>query len=149
MKLCGFNITVIGFLFNLVTWPMMEWRGCEVGYNLPSFATTVWHLFCYIVVEEVGFYYGHRLAFTMTILLALFGPIRDVFGCRSRYAYPCVNLLFVCLCVRVGCYTIPDCTSIFIRFIMSGQHPLASHPCIHTPWSMCSLTCCPSGWGPC
>ena len=60
LKLCGFNITVVSVLFNIVTWPVMEWRGCEAGYDLPSFTTTVWHLFCFIVVEEIGFYYGHR-----------------------------------------------------------------------------------------
>ena len=60
LKLCFFNTTVVGFTFNVITAPLLEWRGCEVGYQLPSFATTLWHLFCYLVIEEIGFYYGHR-----------------------------------------------------------------------------------------
>lgn len=60
LLLCGFNVTVVGMFFNLAMYPLMEWRGCVAGYQLPSFTTTVWHLFCYIVVEEIGFYYGHR-----------------------------------------------------------------------------------------
>lgn len=68
LKLSGFNATVMGIIFNSVTWPLMEWRGCETGYNLPSFATTVWHLFCFIVVEEIFFYYGHRSALYVVFL---------------------------------------------------------------------------------
>jgi sterol desaturase/sphingolipid hydroxylase (fatty acid hydroxylase superfamily) len=60
LKLCGFNVTVVGLLFNLATWPLMVWRGCGTGYELPSFTTVVWHAFCFIVVEEMGFYYVHR-----------------------------------------------------------------------------------------
>lgn len=60
LKLCCFNTTVVGFSFNVVTAPLLEWRGCGVGYQLPSFATTLWHLFCFLVIEEIGFYYGHR-----------------------------------------------------------------------------------------
>jgi len=55
-----FNTVVVGVFFNVVTYPLMVVRGMPCGYALPSFATTVWHLFCYIVVEEIGFYYFHR-----------------------------------------------------------------------------------------
>ena len=54
------NIFVVGPLFNVVVYPLTVWRGNECGYELPSFLVTVWHLFCYIVVEEIGFYYFHR-----------------------------------------------------------------------------------------
>ncbi len=60
LKVCVFNTTVVGGTFNVLTSPLMEWRGCEVGYQLPSLPTTLWHLFCYLVIEEIGFYYGHR-----------------------------------------------------------------------------------------
>ena len=76
LKLCCFNTTVVGFTFNVVTAPLLEWRGCEVGYQLPSFATTLWHLFCYMIIEEIGFYYGHR-----SVLVAPFlGMWKDSHG---------------------------------------------------------------------
>jgi len=58
--LCLFNSLFTVTLFNLATYPLGVWRGMDAGYELPSFATTVWHLFGYIVVEEIGFYYLHR-----------------------------------------------------------------------------------------
>ena len=60
LKLIAFNLLVIGPLFNLAVYPLMEWRGVDCGYKLPSLITTAWHLFCFILVEEVGFYYSHR-----------------------------------------------------------------------------------------
>ena len=60
LLLCGINITVVSFSFNMVSYPLMVLRGNPCGYTLPSFAMTLWHLFCFIVVEEIGFYYTHR-----------------------------------------------------------------------------------------
>ena len=57
---CAFNCVVVTMIFNLVTYPLAVWRGLDAGYELPSFATTIWHLFGYIVLEEIGFYYSHR-----------------------------------------------------------------------------------------
>lgn len=55
-----FNAFVIGFLFNLAQYPAIKLRGNDCGYTLPTFTTTIWHLFIYIIVEEIGFYYTHR-----------------------------------------------------------------------------------------
>lgn len=56
-----FNVFVVGFLFNLAQYPAIKLRGNDCGYTLPTFTTTIWHLFIYIIVEEIGFYYTHRL----------------------------------------------------------------------------------------
>ena len=61
LKLIAFNLFFVGPLFNLVSYPLIVWRGIECGYELPSFLTTIWHLFCFAAVEEIGFYYFHRL----------------------------------------------------------------------------------------
>ena len=60
LKWIALNIFVVGPAFNVVVYPLTVWRGNECGLELPSFLTTVWHFFCYIVVEEIGFYYWHR-----------------------------------------------------------------------------------------
>ena len=39
---------------------LLRMKGDECGYTLPTFTTTVWHLFMYILFEEIGFYYSHR-----------------------------------------------------------------------------------------
>ena len=60
MKLIALNLFVVAPLFNLTVYPLIVWRGVECGYELPSFLTMVWHLFCCAAVEEIGFYYCHR-----------------------------------------------------------------------------------------
>ena len=55
-----FNMFVVGLLFNLAQYPVIKLRGNDCGYTLPTFTTTIWHLFVYIIVEEIGFYYTHR-----------------------------------------------------------------------------------------
>jgi len=57
-----FNVFVVGIFFNLTMYPLalLRMKGDECGYTLPTFTTTVWHLFMYILFEEIGFYYSHR-----------------------------------------------------------------------------------------
>ena len=60
LKLVAFNTFVIGPFFNLITYPLVYWRGNQCGYELPTFAATIFHFFMFLVVEEVLFYYAHR-----------------------------------------------------------------------------------------
>ena len=74
LKLCCLNVFLVGPLFNVVMYPLNQWRGNECNCELPSFATTVWHLFGFIVVEEIGFYYIHRFELSVTIWSGLNVP---------------------------------------------------------------------------
>ncbi|XP_064383184.1 fatty acid hydroxylase domain-containing protein 2-like [Halichondria panicea] len=58
---CTFNSIVVGSIYQLVTYPIAVWRGVDAGYELPTFATTVFHFIGFLVFEEIGFYYSHRL----------------------------------------------------------------------------------------
>lgn len=60
LRLIAFNLLVVGPLYNLMVYPLVVWREMDCGYELPSCSTTVWHLFCCALVEEIGFYYFHR-----------------------------------------------------------------------------------------
>jgi len=55
-----FNALVTSLIFQLSIHPLVYWRGIDCGYELPSFPTTLWHLFLCVVVVEIGFYYSHR-----------------------------------------------------------------------------------------
>jgi methylsterol monooxygenase len=57
-----FNQFVVGFPVVYTLYKGMLWRGCSFGRELPSFPWVVWELFVFIWVEEIGFYYSHRLA---------------------------------------------------------------------------------------
>ena len=60
MKLIALNLFIVAPLFNLAVYPLTVRRGVECGYELPSFLTMVWQLFCCVAVEEISFYYCHR-----------------------------------------------------------------------------------------
>jgi sterol desaturase/sphingolipid hydroxylase (fatty acid hydroxylase superfamily) len=81
LKLIALNVFVVGPLYNVVVYPLTVWRGNECGYELPSFLVTVWHLFCYIVVEEIGFYYFHR--YTLIKLCVLGRKVLEGGECRG------------------------------------------------------------------
>ena len=55
-----FNSLVTSLFFQLSIYPFVRWRGIDCGYKLPSFPTALWHLFLYLVIVEIGFYYTHR-----------------------------------------------------------------------------------------
>jgi methylsterol monooxygenase len=61
VKLTALNVVLITPLFNVVTYPLVAWRGMPCGYELPSFWTAICHLAAFAIVEEFGFYYSHRL----------------------------------------------------------------------------------------
>jgi sterol desaturase/sphingolipid hydroxylase (fatty acid hydroxylase superfamily) len=56
-----FNQIVVGSVVQLASYKLMMWRGCSLGLELPTFQWVVWELFVYTLVEELGFYYAHRM----------------------------------------------------------------------------------------
>lgn len=58
-----FNTLIVGQLLQLLTWPIAKNR-LNCGYELPTFPQTIIHLLFFILVEEFGFYYLHRLFHT-------------------------------------------------------------------------------------
>ncbi|XP_065845902.1 fatty acid hydroxylase domain-containing protein 2-like [Oscarella lobularis] len=55
----------IGGVFLAVVYPLMKWRGCQFhGDELPTFYRFVCEAVVFLFVEEIGFYYTHRLLHT-------------------------------------------------------------------------------------
>jgi len=61
VKYVLFNHTVIGLLVSYVLYPVYMWRGCSTGLELPSFHWVLFEITIFTLVEEVGFYYSHRM----------------------------------------------------------------------------------------
>ena len=61
LKFVLFNQIVVGGAISLVLHPVYSWRGCSFGPELPSFQRALFEIAICILVEEVGFYYSHRL----------------------------------------------------------------------------------------
>lgn len=63
IKVCLFNQFVVGFLLTIVGHPIVKWRGCSfTAEELPTFQWVLLEISVFILVEEIGFYYSHRLA---------------------------------------------------------------------------------------
>ena len=55
-----FNQTVVGIPCIYLSYLAMEWRGCDFGPELSTFHWLLFEIAICTLVEEVGFYYGHR-----------------------------------------------------------------------------------------
>lgn len=55
------NQILIGLPFAVVGYHLMKWRGYDNGVDLPTFQWVLLELTVYILMEELGFYYSHRL----------------------------------------------------------------------------------------
>ena len=62
IKRVTFNQTFVGVGLGLFLYPFQLYRGVNVTpESLPSWGTVIQHLCAYLMVEEIGFYYSHRL----------------------------------------------------------------------------------------
>jgi len=61
LRLVLFNTMVVGAPVTYGFHKIMQYRGCDFGPVLPSFHWVVIELAVFILMEEFGFYYSHRL----------------------------------------------------------------------------------------
>jgi len=61
LKTVLFNATVMNIPIVYGLNRLMYWRGCDFGPTLPTFHWVVVELAVFILMEELGFYYSHRL----------------------------------------------------------------------------------------
>ncbi|GFY57906.1 very-long-chain aldehyde decarbonylase GL1-11, partial [Trichonephila inaurata madagascariensis] len=55
------NQFVFGILFGFGYYYFLIWRGYDSGKTIPTFQRFVFDFAVYNLIEEAGFYYGHRL----------------------------------------------------------------------------------------
>ena len=60
-------MVVVNLVFSVATYPVVSLRGSNCGYDIPSFPTVLLHLAAFLLVEELGFYYAHRLVSVLFI----------------------------------------------------------------------------------
>jgi len=59
------NQFFVGIPLVMLAYPLLKWRGCTTNIRiLPTFHNIILDFLVFIVVEEVGFYYTHRLLHT-------------------------------------------------------------------------------------
>jgi methylsterol monooxygenase len=86
-----FNQSVVSIPFLYVAFTIMQWRGCSFGRELPTFHWVVFELVVFTLVEEVIFYYSHRLLhhpYLYRHIHKLHHEWTAPFGVTSLYAHP-------------------------------------------------------------
>ena len=96
LKLSMFNNIVVGPSVLLLTWPMARWFGVSSSYELPTFSVAIFNLLFFLIIEEIWFYYFHRLV---------------------NYSF--IHVLYLHNGWILGCYIILVCTNTSIRYITS------------------------------
>ncbi|CAG5124178.1 unnamed protein product [Candidula unifasciata] len=62
IKTALFNQTVVGLPFTVLLYLLMRWRGCSGSpVDLPTFHWAVVEMIVFTLIEEICFYYSHRL----------------------------------------------------------------------------------------
>ncbi|XP_072040674.1 fatty acid hydroxylase domain-containing protein 2-like [Amphiura filiformis] len=61
LKMVVFNQIVVNFLVGYIIFHIMMWRGCDYGPELPTVQWVLLELVIFLLFEEIGFYYSHRL----------------------------------------------------------------------------------------
>lgn len=56
-----FNQIIVGLPMSFVSFYLMKWRGCPTNGDLPTFQWVLLEITIFTLIEEVGFYYSHRI----------------------------------------------------------------------------------------
>lgn len=60
-KRVAFNFFILNSAVGYVTFPIFRYTSGSFDRPLPNLAEIICHLICFVLIEEVGFYYSHRL----------------------------------------------------------------------------------------
>ena len=100
-----FNQVVVAGGLLYVTYPLMVRRGMHASPTLPSVAELAWSLVVSVLVEEVAFYYSHRLFHTKVLyrrVHKLHHQFTAPVGMAAEYAHPLEHMISNVLPVAAG-----------------------------------------------
>ncbi|KAK3099658.1 hypothetical protein FSP39_007604, partial [Pinctada imbricata] len=96
LKQVVFNQVIIGLPFIYVMYKVMKYRGCDFTGELPSFQWVLLEIAVYALVEELGFYYSHRLLHHPRVYKYIHKQHHEwtaPIGIISLYAHPVEHLV--------------------------------------------------------
>jgi methylsterol monooxygenase len=91
-----FNQTVVGIPFMYASFVAMQWRGCSFGRELPTFHWVLCELVVFTLVEEIMFYYSHRVLHHASIYKYIHKKHHEwtaPIGVTSIYAHPIEHIV--------------------------------------------------------
>lgn len=90
------NQLTVSLSLSILMMPLWNWRGVSYGAPFPSLWTIAWQLPVVVLVQEVGFYYAHRLLhrpFWYKKVHYLHHTWASPVACAAHYAHPLEHLL--------------------------------------------------------
>eukprot|EP00731_Ephydatia_muelleri_P030775 Em0022g289a len=137
LKRCALNGLGVGTVFNICMLPIYR-RTVTCGYELPSFPTTLWHLFVYMLIEELGFYYSHRLLHHRRVYRYIHKTHHEwnaPVSITSIYCHPVEHVLSNTLPLVAGPIVMGSHLSVaWLWFTMAVMNTTISHSGYHLPF---------------
>jgi len=133
-----FNQLVVTWFAMVLSYHLMEWRGYNKSPSLPTFHWVLFEFVVFILMEEIGFYYSHRL-FHHRLLYKHFHKLhhewQSPISVTAIYAHPLEHLLSNLLPGLLGPLLMGShLSSALLWFQLAQLSTLNAHSGYHLPF---------------
>ncbi|CAL1289040.1 unnamed protein product [Larinioides sclopetarius] len=133
-----FNQTVVLFVIMFCFYHVMVWRGFEKGETLPTFQRLMLELGFFIIIEEILFYYSHRLLHHSSIYKYIHKHHHEwtsPIGIVALYAHPIEHIICNLLPALIGpCLLGTHIMVYWAWFCLALLTTLNAHTGFHLPF---------------
>ncbi|GBN57625.1 Fatty acid hydroxylase domain-containing protein 2 [Araneus ventricosus] len=137
LALVVFNQTVVLFLTKVWCYHMMVWRGFENGKTLPTFQRLMLELGFCVIIEEILFYYSHRLlhhSFFYKYIHKRHHEWTSPIGIAALYAHPIEHVICNLLPAFFGPFLLGTHITVFwLWYCLALLTTLNAHTGFHLP----------------
>jgi len=138
LKVVVANQLFVTFPTFFVMYPLFKLRGCSISLPLPSFNWVLVEFVVFLAVEEVLFYYIHRLLHSKQFYGRFHKQHHEwtsPIACMAMYAHPVEHLFSFLLPMFVGPFLMGSHLAVMMVWMLMGTfNALNSHCGLHLPF---------------